>query len=61
MKTENEIRDDIVKLNIKRIEVSKKRRELHQIDLLSGEGNELLALENYLFGQISALYWVLTK
>lgn len=59
MKTEEEIRNEIVRLNRERVEASNKRRTLSQIDLLSGEGNELFAKENYLLGQMASLTWIL--
>jgi hypothetical protein len=61
MKTEDEIRDEIVRLNEGRVVASNKRRLLFQIDLLSIEGYELHAWEMYLLGQIAALTWILNK
>jgi len=59
MKTEEEIRTEIVRLNHLRSEKTKELGKLHQIDLLSGEGNRMKADCDYLLGQIAALTWVI--
>jgi len=61
MKSENEIRDEIVKLNHERAEIKKRYNQLNQIDILAKEGDELRSFLNFLLGQIAALTWVLNK
>jgi hypothetical protein len=61
MKTEDKIRNEIIRLNQERIKIDEKLHLLCQIDLLSSEGNELNHEISYLLGQMAALTWVINK
>jgi len=61
MKTEDTIRNEIIRLNQERMKTNEKLHSLCQIDLLSSEGNALTHKVSYLLGQMAALTWVINK
>lgn len=58
MKTEKEIIKKVRTLHLDLQVACSKHASLHQIDMLSGEGNKLRELRSNLTGQINALNWV---
>jgi hypothetical protein len=61
MKTEDEIRQEIVNRNEELEKTKKEYRQLNQIDMLSSTGTQLQAKIIYLRGLIVALTWVIYK
>jgi uncharacterized protein YoxC len=61
MKTRTDIYEQVIKVKSKLEEYERQYGELNQIDMLSGEGNDLLEKINKLKGEINGLEWVLKK
>ena len=61
MKTEDEIKNKIVKLNHKRSRLVNRYMLLCHLDKFSAIGNEVKMQYNYILGKIDALHYVLRK
>jgi hypothetical protein len=61
MKTEKEIRNEMVRLREELTIVQRKHSALNQIDTLSGEGSQLRAKENFILGQLGFATWIINK
>lgn len=61
MKTEKQIRNEMVKLRVELTKVQKAHSNLCQIDALSGEGSALRAKENFILGQLGFATWVINN
>lgn len=61
MKTEKQIRNEMVKLRKELTHIQKQHSELNQIDMLSGEGSKLRAKENFILGQLGFATWIINK
>lgn len=59
MRNENEISLAIKSFEVVLFEAERKRNQLNQIDLLSGEGSRLSKIISQTEGKIDALKWVI--
>jgi hypothetical protein len=61
MRSKREIKQKMTKIADKMVDYQKQYSGLNQIDLLSGEGNELKEEINKIKGALFAFKWVLEK